>query len=199
MALGRAGGSERKRAAHNSALLARATRRTRALRLEHDPQPGLNGCTVRRRRGFFTTDGFGLAGKPPYPDVLKGLGSFLSQRRSALATWPRAARNVRSLEERAFRGRRMPERGKSRFATVSSTYIRPGEADGKQRGIPPWVCPNATGTRPLASRRFPGRGGPAHRRILRPPPSRPTRPPLRKATVRKRPNRPPDAWPDRPD
>ena len=85
MALGRAGGSERKRAAHNSALLARATRRTRALRLEHDPQPGLNGCTVRRRRGFFTTDGFGLAGKPPYPDVLKGLGSFRSSRRSVKA------------------------------------------------------------------------------------------------------------------
>src|SRR3954453_8235788 len=60
---GPCGRSERKRAAHNSALLARATRRTRALRLEHDPQPGLNGCTVRHRRGFFTADGFGLAGE----------------------------------------------------------------------------------------------------------------------------------------
>src|SRR5437763_10866695 len=95
MALGRAGGSERKRAAHNSALLGRATRRTRALRLEHDPQPVLNGCTGRRRRGFFVADGFGLAGKPPYPDVLKGLGSFRFQRRSAKRTdlW-RAAMSV---------------------------------------------------------------------------------------------------------
>jgi hypothetical protein len=26
----------------------------------------------------------------------------------------------------------MPERGKSRFATVSRTYIRPGRTDGKE-------------------------------------------------------------------
>src|SRR3954447_17072181 len=149
MALGRAGGSERKRAAHNSALLARATRRTRALRLEHDPQPGLNGCTVRRRRGFFVADGFGLAGKPPYPDVLRGLGSFRSSRRSAKAELTSGGPQCPFREGNGvFRGRRMPERGKSRFATVSDTYIRRCGQDGKRRGAGISAkAPNAAGIR----------------------------------------------------
>jgi len=39
----------------------------------------------------------------------------------------------------------MPERGKSRFATVSSTYIRPAEADGKRGAFVPLAHQFATG------------------------------------------------------
>jgi len=69
-----------------------------------------------------------------YPDVLKGLGSFRSQRLGRLKRtdlW-RPAMSVPARGTGVFRGRRMPERGKSRFATVSNTYIRGADADGKR-------------------------------------------------------------------
>ena len=147
MALGRADGSERERVAHNSDFLARATRRSRALRLEHDPQPGLKRLHARRRRGFFDADGFRLAGDPPYPDVLKGLRPFRLGRRSAQRTDLRRPAMSVPLRDGVFRGRRMPERGKSRFATVSNTYIRPGKQDGKRGRI--------LGQRPLNDRKPP--------------------------------------------
>src|SRR4051794_13461784 len=137
MASGRAGGSEREGVTHNSDVLARATRRTRALRLEHDPQPGLNGCTQRAAAVSFLPTGLDWRGNRLIRMSLKGSGRFRLQRRSAKAELTSGGPQCPFPKgSGVFRGRRMPERGKSRFATVSDTYIRRRARDGKRGGVP---------------------------------------------------------------
>src|SRR5690242_11332523 len=71
---------------------------------------------------------------------LKGVGRFACD---AVASGELASGGPQCpflLRNRGSRGRRMPERGKSRFATVSDTYIRPRARDGKRAG---WGQPAA--------------------------------------------------------
>ena len=133
MVLDRAGMSERRGAAHNPQLLAPATR-LRVLRLEHHPQPDWT-ATLTRNRGFLGRRRPGGRGRLVSLDVLRG-------RRPIHQDTVASSGAVFGLPAKGFeprvpnlllrRANRLPERGKSRFATVSNTYIRPGEGIGKR-------------------------------------------------------------------
>ena len=133
MASDRADRRQRASVVSNSDSLARATRLFRVLRLEHDPQPGLNGCT--RARPWFLRAESCPAGIPPISGCPKRASAGPLKRRSVKRNGFWAARCSVPLGDRGSSGRRMPERGKSRFATVSSTYIRRGEGNGKRRSL----------------------------------------------------------------
>src|SRR5881227_4057407 len=74
MASGRAGASEREGVTHNLDLFARATRGTRALRLEHDPQPGLKRPHIRAAVVSSSPTGLDWRGNRLIRMSLKGSG-----------------------------------------------------------------------------------------------------------------------------
>src|SRR5437764_12936235 len=86
MALDQAGGGgQRRSAVRNPQLVARATRTIRVLRLEHDPQPGLERLHIRAA----AVSSLPMAGQAEarlYPDVLKGRRPFRLRRRSVKRT-----------------------------------------------------------------------------------------------------------------
>src|SRR5215213_4656674 len=126
--------NQRRSVACNSDLLARATRLARVLRLEHDPQPGQNGRACAPPRFLRVLEAVRRDTPADVRMSLKGVG------RLAKAPWrqrfglsgPPCVRSHMGIGLSS--GRRMPERGKSRFATVSRTYIRRDKQNGKRGG-----------------------------------------------------------------
>jgi len=92
---------ERRSVHHNPDLLARATREIRVLRLEHDPQPGLDGYAYAWPR-FLRVLVVGRAGRRCPRMSLKGVGRF-AKAPWRQENWPQVTRHPAVLAGPALR------------------------------------------------------------------------------------------------